>query len=113
MLVELSVISLGTGTSLSDGLAEILKVVDASGLPYQLTPSGTCIEGDWDHVMRVIRQCHDQARGASPHVMTTITIEDEEGASDKLTTNVASIEDKLGRKLERMEASPNLPHAPS
>lgn len=101
MLAEMSVITLGKGTSLSDELAEILKLVDASGLAYELTPSGTCIEGDWDAVMRVVRQCHEHARGVSTHVITTLTIEDEHGASDKLTANVRAIEQRLGRTLRR------------
>jgi uncharacterized protein (TIGR00106 family) len=106
MLAELVVIPLGSGSNMSDTLAEVLKAVDASGLRYQLTPTGTCIEADWDSLMRVARQCHTQARSFSTHVITTITIEDEEGASDKLTTNVTKLEEKLGRRLERTKASP-------
>ncbi|HEY5440593.1 MAG TPA: MTH1187 family thiamine-binding protein [Gemmatimonadaceae bacterium] len=105
MLAELNVIPLGTGTSLSEELAEVLKIIDTSGLSYQLTPSGTCMEGEWDDIMRVARQCHEHARGVSPHVQTTITIEDEQGAHDKLTSNVASVEEKLGRKLKRVGAT--------
>ena len=105
MLAELIVVPLGTGTSLRDELAEVLKIIDASGLAYQLTPSGTCMEGEWDDIMRVVRQCHDHARGVSSHVLTTITIEDERGAQDKLTSNVASLEEKLGRKLKRAGAT--------
>src|SRR5262249_11488013 len=105
MLAELTIVPLGKGTSLSDELAEVLKLIDASGLPYQLTPSGTCIEGDWDAVMRVARQCHDHARSVSPHVMTMLTIEDEQGAEDKITANVTSLEERLGRKLRRTSAA--------
>jgi uncharacterized protein (TIGR00106 family) len=105
MLAELIVVPLGTGTSLRDELAEVLKIIDASGLAYQLTPSGTCMEGEWDDIMRAVRQCHDHARGVSAHVLTTITIEDERGAQDKLTSNVASLEEKLGRKLQRVRAT--------
>jgi uncharacterized protein YqgV (UPF0045/DUF77 family) len=46
MLAELSIIPIGESTHMSDQIAVALKFVDASGLPYQLTPSGTCIEGD-------------------------------------------------------------------
>jgi len=105
MLAELSIIPLGKGTSLSDELSEILKLIDASGLPYQLTPSGTCIEGDWDALMRVARQCHDHARSVSQHVITTLVIEDEQGAHDKLNTNVTALEERLGRKLKRSSAA--------
>ena len=37
----------------------------------------------------------------SKHVLTTIRIEDEDGANDKLITNVASVERAAGRKLQR------------
>jgi uncharacterized protein YqgV (UPF0045/DUF77 family) len=49
--------------------------------------------------MDVVRRCHAKARAGSRHVMTTIRIEDEEGATDKLTRNVTSVEEKLGRQL--------------
>jgi len=55
MLAELSIIPLGGDTHLSDELGEVLKLVDTYGLPYQLTPSGTCIEGEWNKVMGLIR----------------------------------------------------------
>lgn len=101
MLFELSLIPLGTGSHLSPAIAEALKIVDASGLPYQLTPAGTCIEGEWDEVMGVIRQCHDQLRETSSHLVTLIKIEDEAGARDKLRQNVRSVEEKVGRPLRR------------
>jgi uncharacterized protein (TIGR00106 family) len=101
MLVELSIIPLGGDTHLSTEIAEVLKLIDESGLPYQLTPSGTCIEGEWDNVMPLIRQCHDRARSTSSHVITTIKIEDEAGEQDKLTRNITSVEEKVGRALRR------------
>ena len=100
MIVEFSIIPLGGDTHISTEVAEALKIVDASGLPYQLTPLGTCLEGDWDEVMSTIRRCHARVRELSPHVITTIKIEDEQGAKDKLTRNVASVEEKVGHALQ-------------
>ena len=59
------------------------------------------MEGEWDQVMAVAKRCHDKARSVSKHVLTTIRIEDEDGANDKLITNVASVERATGRKLQR------------
>jgi uncharacterized protein (TIGR00106 family) len=101
MLVELTINPLGEGSHIGSELADILGLVDASGLPYQLTPTGTCIEGEWEPVMNLVRDCHERAREGSQHVITTITIEDEAGAINKLTTNVATLEQKLGRPLKR------------
>ena len=116
MLVELSFNPLGRGAHLSKDLAEVLKIIDDtylggsgndtgqkdlaevlkiiddSGMPYCLTPFGTCIEGDWNEVMGLVKRCHERARILSSHVMTTIRVEDEEGASNKLSENIAAVE---------------------
>jgi uncharacterized protein (TIGR00106 family) len=99
MLVELSIIPLGRGEHLSSALAEVLDVVDRSGIRYKFTPCGTCLEGSWDEVMDVVGRAHARARQTSRHVLTTLRIEDEEGENDKLTRNVTSVEEKLGRPL--------------
>jgi uncharacterized protein (TIGR00106 family) len=101
MLAELSINPLGRGTHLSRDLAGVLKIVDESGLRYCLTPFGTCIEGEWDEVMALVKRCHDQERRLSKHVMTTVRIEDEAGATDKLTENIASVERAVGHELKR------------
>ncbi|HSB11526.1 MAG TPA: MTH1187 family thiamine-binding protein [Blastocatellia bacterium] len=102
MLVELSINPLGRGAHISRDLAAILKLIDDSGLRYVLTPFGTCIEGQWDEIMPLVKRCHDQARTLSPHVLTTIRIEDEEAATDKLHENIASVERAAGRELRRL-----------
>ena len=101
MLFELSVLPLGTDAHLSDEIAEVVKVVEASGLPYQVTPTATCIEGEWDEVMPVIQQCHLRARELSPHVVTMLKIEDDEDSVNKLIHNVASVEEKVGHVLPK------------
>ncbi len=99
MLVELSVMPVGSGASVSTEIAKALELVDAAGLPYQLTPSATLIEGEWDEVMPLIRRCHDRLRESSSHVITTIKIEDDAGERNKLKRNVSSVEEKVGHPL--------------
>jgi len=105
MLIALSIVPIGGNSTSSDELVEVLKIIDESGLAYQLTPSATCVEGDWDEVMPLVRRCHERVMEMSAHVVTTIKIEDERGVADKLNRNVASLEEKLGRKLERKRKS--------
>ena len=99
MLAELSIVPLGRGEHLSSALAEVLDVVDRSGIRFKFTPCGTCLEGTWDEVLDVVSRAHARARQTSRHVLTTLRIEDEEGENDKLTRNVTSVEEKLGRPL--------------
>ncbi len=111
MLFELTVIPLGEGTHLSRSIAEVIKIIDASQLPYQLTPSGTCIEGEWDEVLEVIRRCHDRMRESSSHVITSIRIEDDAGERDKLRRNIASVEEKVGYSLHARESGHRIAEA--
>jgi hypothetical protein len=53
--------------------------------------------------MALVRRCHDRAREVSSHVITTLKIEDDGEARDKLTRNVTSVEEKVGRRLGRTE----------
>jgi uncharacterized protein (TIGR00106 family) len=99
MLAELSIIPVGGSTHSSSELAKALKLVEESGLPYQLTPSGTCIEGEWDQIMPLIRQCHERVRKGSSHVVTLIKLEEDEGERNKLTRNITSVEEKLGHRV--------------
>ena len=99
MLVELTILPLVSDGHVSDELAEVLKLIDTYGLPYQLTPSSTCIEGEWSEVMELVRQCHERIRSRSSHVVTIVKIEDEEGVTDKLSQNIKSVEQKAGRQL--------------
>lgn len=101
MLIELTVTPLGRGIHLSEDIAGILKIVDDSGMRYALTPFGTCIEGEWDDLMKVVKHCHDEARSLSNHVFTTVRIEDEAGATNKLVDNVAAVEQAAHRHLRR------------
>jgi uncharacterized protein (TIGR00106 family) len=99
MLVELSIVPLGGDKHVSGEIAKALELIDGSGLPYQLTASATLIEGEWDEVMPLIRHCHERVRKLSPHVITHIKIEDDEGERNKIMSNVTSVEQKLGRSL--------------
>ncbi len=50
MLLELSVIPLGRGRSISADIVDLVKIIDAIGLDYRLTAAGTIIEGRWDQL---------------------------------------------------------------
>lgn len=101
MLAELTITPLRGGRHISDEVAEVIKLIDASGLPYQLTPTGTCIEGDWEVVMPLIQRCHTLVCSLSSHVVTLVKIEEEIGKDNKLSTNIESVEHSLGRAVGR------------
>lgn len=49
----------GTGSvSVAKEVAEVQKLLKASGLHYQMHSAGTTVEGSWDDVFRVVGQAH-------------------------------------------------------
>ncbi|MEW6109987.1 MAG: MTH1187 family thiamine-binding protein [Nitrospirota bacterium] len=99
MLIEFSIVPIGSGSSIGDCLADVLKIVDSSGLPYKVNPMGTVIEGKWDELFKVIRKCHMTALRNEERVMTCITIDDRKGKPNRIEQKVKSIEKRIGKKL--------------
>lgn len=101
MLAEFSIVPVGIGSSIGDQLAEVLKVVDASGLPYKVNPMGTVVEGEWDDVMKLIKKCHGTAMKSGERAITTISIDDRKGKPNRIEEKVKSIERRIGRSLKK------------
>jgi len=98
MLAEFSIAPLRDAPEhLSELVAEMIKIVAASRLPYELHAMGTIVEGEWDEVMEVIRRCHMMMRERFPRVSTTIKIDDAVGRSGRLRGKVESVERLLGK----------------
>ncbi len=102
MVVNFSIVPIGNGSNLSTHIAEILKIVDESGLNYKLHAMGTILEGEWDKIFTLIEKCHKNMLQKSDRVLTTITIDDHNGKTNRITGKVESVERKACKKLERI-----------
>jgi uncharacterized protein (TIGR00106 family) len=96
MLAEFSVVPIGRGESVSEYVAECIKIVRESGVKYKLTPMATVMEGDLVEVMDIILQCHQRVLEMSDRVITSIKIDDRKGVKDAMTQKIRSVEAKLG-----------------
>ena len=54
VIIDLCIVPLGVGVSLSEYIAQCQRVIEASGLKHQMHPYGTIIEGDWDAVFSIV-----------------------------------------------------------
>jgi len=104
MLAELEVVPIGTNSpSLSGLLAQVAKLIDASGLDYRVGPMGTVVEGEWDRVMQLAKQCHQAMLQSVSRVMTTIRIDDrkDKPGTGRIVQKVQSLEVKVGKPLRK------------
>ena len=54
-LIAVAIAPCGTGEELSREVAEVIRVIRASGLPNRTNSMFTEIEGEWDEVMQVVK----------------------------------------------------------
>jgi uncharacterized protein (TIGR00106 family) len=101
VIAEFSVVPVGKGEELAKLVAGVVDIIDRSGLPYQLTAMGTLVEGEWDDVLALIKECHFKMRRQGARVLTRISIDDRENAVNRLTGKVRDVEKALGRELRK------------
>ncbi|MBU0984633.1 MAG: MTH1187 family thiamine-binding protein [candidate division Zixibacteria bacterium] len=90
-----------TSGSASAEVAKVIDIIDRSGLAYKLGPMSTSIEGEWDEVMTVINEARRMLREKHERVYIILTIDDREGATDRLSGKIDSIEQRLGREVRK------------
>lgn len=102
MLFQLTMFpTAGRGTSVSADVAEVIDIIDRSGLSYKLTAMATLIEGSWDKVMPVINRARLMLRRKHSRVYIIIHIDDRVGAKKRLTGKIKSVEKQLGREVQK------------
>ena len=97
MIAAFSITPLGVGESVGEVVADAVRIVRESGLPNETNAMFTNVEGEWDEVMGLIKECVLEVAGAAPRVSVVIKIDYRPGAVDALHHKVASIEDHLHR----------------
>ena len=115
-LIAVAIAPVGVGEELSKHVAEVVKVIRASGLPNKTYSMFTEIEGDWDSVMEVVKRATFVL--AEKGIRTEVVLKADirpgfdstmEGKIDRLDEALqepepqpASVEDKIRATLRRV-----------
>jgi uncharacterized protein (TIGR00106 family) len=103
VLLEFSMAPLEKGASVGEYVARSLKIIDESGLDYRLHAMGTIIEGEMDEVLAVLKKCFEAMAADCERITCTAKLDYRRGHSGRLKAKVASVEEKLGRRLKKVE----------
>ncbi len=101
VLLEFSMIPLDKGESMSRYVAKSLDIVERSGICYKFNSMGTVIEGSWDEVMSVVKQCYEKMSEDSGRISCHITIDSRKNKNNRLNKKVEKVESILNKKLSR------------
>ena len=97
VIVDLCVVPLGVGVSVSKYVAACERVLKGAGLKTRLHACGTNIEGEWDAVFAAIKRCHEVVHEmGAPRITTTINLGTRTDRSQSMDDKVRSVEEKLG-----------------
>ena len=97
VLVDLCIVPLGVGVSLSGYIAACEKVLSEAGLKTALHSYGTNIEGEWDDVFAAIKRCHEVVHEmGAPRITTTIKMGTRTDRTQTMEDKIKSVQEKLG-----------------
>ncbi|HMM96730.1 MAG: thiamine-binding protein [Micrococcales bacterium] len=82
--------------SYAESVAEVVRIVRDSGLPSETNAMFTNLEGEWDEVMAVVKQCVDAMTAHSPRVSLVVKADIRPGHTGMLESKVRSVEERLG-----------------
>lgn len=96
VIVDVAIIPLGVGLSLSKYVAECEKIFKAAGLKSTLHANGTNIEGEWDEVFNAIKKCHEQLHQMGvPRISTNVRIGTRTDREQTMEEKIKSVKDKI------------------
>jgi len=99
-LMEFSIVPLDKGASFSEYVAGVLKLVDESGLEYQLNPMGTVVEGEWTELLDLLTRCFRFLEKESDRISLQTKFDYRKGVSGALKGKILSVEKKAGRSFK-------------
>ena len=96
VILDLCVVPIGVGVSVSPYIAACEKVLSEAGLTPHLHAYGTTIEGEWDTVFAAVKRCHEKVHEmGAPRISTTIKLGTRTDREQTIEAKVRSVEEKL------------------
>ena len=95
MLIAFSVAPLGAGESVTDAVADAVRIVRESGLPNRTDSMFTTIEGEWDECMDVVRRATEAVGRHGHRVSLVLKADIRPGHIGEITGKVERVEARL------------------
>jgi uncharacterized protein (TIGR00106 family) len=96
VIVDLTIVPIGVGVSLSPYVATCEKILADAGLKIALHANGTNIEGEWDDVFTAIKCCHEELHSmGAPRIFTVIKLGTRTDKEQAMEDKIRSVQEKL------------------
>lgn len=98
MLIAFSVAPSGIGDSVTEAVADAVRVVRESGLPNHTDAMFTTIEGSWDECMDVVKRATDAVGRHGTRVSLVLKADIRPGHEGEITGKVERLEARLAER---------------
>lgn len=95
-LIAVAIAPFGVGDELAQEVAEVVKVIRESGLKNRTTSMFTEIEGEWDEVMKVVRDATFVLAGKGIRTEVVLKADIRPGFTNMMHTKVEKVDGILG-----------------
>ncbi len=95
-IMEITIVPVTGSASVSEYVANALKIIKESGLKYELTPTSTVVEGEINDIFNLAKKIHLSpfSKGA-PRNLTLIKIDDRRDKEITMEYKINSVKKKL------------------
>ena len=96
VIIDLCVVPVGVGVSVSRHVAACQQVLEDAGLSYSMHAYGTNIEGEWDNVFAAVKRCHEVVHQMGvPRISTSIKVGTRIDREQTMDEKIKSVREKL------------------
>lgn len=96
VIAEIAMFPLGTGASISQMLADSVKILEQRGLHYEVTSTGTNVEGDMDSILSAVREMDEVPfREGADRVVLMVRFDDRRDKSISMDYEEQSLDEKM------------------
>jgi uncharacterized protein (TIGR00106 family) len=99
-LIAVAIAPCGVGDELAPQVAEVVKVIRESGLPNRTNSMFTEIEGEWDEVMKVVKDATFVLANKGIRTEVVLKADIRPGFTNMLHAKVDKVDDILGGQNE-------------
>lgn len=102
-LIAVAIAPCNIGDELAPEIAEVVKVIRESGLPNHTTSMFTEIEGEWDEVMKVVKDATFVLAGKGIRTEVVLKADVRPGFTKMMKIKVDKVNDILGGENEHQK----------
>lgn len=96
VIIDLCVVPIGVGLSVSKYIAECEKILREAGLKTMLHAYGTNVEGDWDVVFAAVKRCHEKLHEmGAPRISTSLRVGTRTDREQSMEDKIKSVKLKI------------------